>query len=71
MRSGSVQSWRVELPAPRWSAHGDGNIGVSMPPMKSLWIPRRGANPVLAPGSPVRLRGARLELVETDDTLAA
>jgi hypothetical protein len=50
--------------------HGDGDIGVSRLPMKSLWIPWRGANLVLAPGSPVRLRGARLELVETDDALA-
>jgi len=71
MGSGSVQSCRVELPARRWNAHGDGNVSVSKPPMKSLWVPWRGAISVLAPGSPVRLCGARLELVETDETLAA
>jgi hypothetical protein len=39
--------------------HDGGNIGVSEAPMKSLRIPRRDAGSVFAPGSPVRLGGAR------------
>jgi hypothetical protein len=55
----------VEKRSLRRKAHTGGNIGVSGPSMRSSRIPRLDAISVLAPGSPVRPRGARRGLTET------
>jgi hypothetical protein len=57
-------SGQVEKRSLRRRAHSGGNTGVSEPSMTSPWIPRLGAISVLAPGSPVRPRGARRGLIE-------
>jgi hypothetical protein len=64
-RSSAGLSGQVELRSLRRNAHEGGNTRVGEPSMRRPRIPRLGAIPVLAPGSPVRPRGARKGLAET------